>query len=158
VVDGSIGLLGGLTGDGDDLDDLFGAEGGRRPGPGGIVEELLQEPAELLRGQVLFGAVEVGRRREPAIAPGANGQTGQAQVPGHSIDAGVVGQGQEDRGASDQALIGGLLALEALQQFALDGRKLKSRRFWSPHSSTRSVNTRVIRSEPIYSRDPPPFW
>ena len=158
MVDGPVRLLGGLTGDGDDLNDLLGAEGGRRPGPGGVVEEVLQGPAHLLRGPVHFGALQVGSRRDLAIAPGANGPAGQAQLPGHGVDAGVVRQGQDDRGAADQALIGGLLSLEALQQVALDRRKLESRRFWSSQSSTPSANTLVMRSVPIDAMDPPPFW
>jgi hypothetical protein len=151
VVDGSLRFLRGLTGDGDDLDDLFGAEGGRCPGPGGIVEELLHESTELLWGQVPFGALEVGRRCDPALAPGAHGQAGEAQLAGHGVNAGIVRQGQDDRGAANQALIGGLLSLEALQQVALDRRELESRRSWSSHSLTRSVNTLVIRSERIAS-------
>jgi hypothetical protein len=138
VVDGPVRLLGRLAGDGDDSDDLLGAEGGRPAGPGSVVEEVLQGPSQWLRGRRLFGALEVGRRCDPAVAPVADGDAAEAQLLGDGRDAGVGRQGEEDRGTSDEALIGGLLSLEALQREALCRGDLESRRSWSSHRPTHS--------------------
>ena len=138
MVDGPARLLGRLTGDGDDLDDLLGAEGGRFAGPGGVVEEVLQEPAELRRGQVLLGALQSRRRLQPAVAPGADGHAGQAQLAGHRLDAGVGRQGQDDRGPTDPALVGGLLSLNPLQDGLLCRGDLDRGRSWKRDSSEQS--------------------
>jgi hypothetical protein len=124
VIDRPTRLLGRLTGDGDDLDDLLGAEGGRFAGPGGVGEEVLQESAELRRAQVLLGGLESGRGLDPAVAPGADGDAGQAQPAGRRLDAGVRRQGQDYGGATDQALVGGLLSLNPEQESLLCRRDL----------------------------------
>jgi hypothetical protein len=156
VVDGSARFLGRLTGDGDDLDDLLGAEGGRFAGPGGIIEEVLQEPAELRRGQVLLGRSQSGRGLPPAVAPSADGHAGQAQLAGHRLDAGVGRQGQDDRGTTDPTLVGGLLSLNPLQERLLCRRDLDSGRSWPFHHPAPSANAWKIGSIP-HSMVPTPF-
>jgi hypothetical protein len=51
----------------------------------------------------------------------ADGQAGQAQLLGDGLDARMGRQGEDDRGASDQTLVGGLLSLETLQPVLLEG-------------------------------------
>lgn len=117
MVDGPAGLLGRLTGDGHDPDDLLGAEGGRGAGAGGVGEHLLEQAQQRrLGGPLLLGLAQAWRLLEPAVAPVADGQAGQAQPPGGGLNAGVVREGQEDGGPADEALVGGLAAGEALQQ------------------------------------------
>jgi hypothetical protein len=149
VVDGPARLLGRFTGEGDNLDDLLGAEGGRFAGPGGVIEEVLQEPAELRRGQVPLGGVQGGGRLPPAVAPGADGHAGQSQLAGHRLDAGVVGQGQDDGGPPDPALVSGLLSLNPLQHGLLCRGDLDSGRSWSSHHPAHSENVWTIGPEPI---------
>jgi hypothetical protein len=148
VVDGPARSLGRLTGHGDDLDDLLGAEGGRLPGPGGVVEEVLQGPAELRRGLLLLGAVQRRCRLPPAVAPGADRHTGPAQLAGHRLDAGVVRQVQKDRRPLDPALVGGLLAPNPLQDGPLCRGDLDRGRSWSFHQFAPSARAGTIRSEP----------
>jgi hypothetical protein len=156
VADGSARLLRRLTRDGHDLDDLFGAEGGRRPRSGSVVENLFQEDPQLLSVLVQLGTLQVGRRLKPAVTPVANGQAGQAQLLSDGLDARIGRQGEDDRGAADQALVGGLLSQEALQQGLLCRGHLESRRSWSSHSSTPSANDGTIRSE-SHSMEPTPI-
>ena len=111
---------------------------------------------QLLRGLVLLGAVQVRRRLDPAVPPGANGQAGQAHLLSHGRDAGIGCQGEDDRDAADQPLVGGLLSPEALQQVVLDRRNLESRRTWSSsllHSLRKhlgdSLRTNSIGPTPI---------
>jgi hypothetical protein len=99
------------------LDDLLGAEGGRGARPRGVGEYLLNQGQQgRLRGLLLLGLVQLGRGLEPALAPLADGQAGQTQLPGRGLDAGVGHKGQEYLGPADEALVGGLPADEALQQ------------------------------------------
>ena len=148
VVDGSARFLGRFTGDGDDPDDLLGAEGGRFARPGGVVEEVLQEPAELRRGEVLFGGLQSGRGLQPAVAPGADGHAGQAQLAGDRLDAGVGRQGQDDGGPTDPTLVGGLLSRNPLQESLLCRRDLDSSRSWPFHHPAPSANAWRTCSEP----------
>ena len=140
MVDGPARLLGRLTGDGDDPDDLLGAEGGRFAGPGGIIKEMLQKPPELRWGQVLLGGLQSGRGLQPAVTPGADGDAGQAQLASRRLDAGVVRQGQNDGGPPDPALVGGLLSLDPLQESLLCRRDLDSCRSWPSHQPTPSAD------------------
>jgi hypothetical protein len=121
VADRPTRLLGRLTRHRHDLDDLLGGEGGRRPGPGGVVEDLSQERSQSMPVLVLLGSLQVGRRLQPAVPPVADGQAGQAQLLGDGLDARMGRQGEDDRGASDQTLVGGLLSLETLQPVLLEG-------------------------------------
>jgi hypothetical protein len=156
VVNGPARLLGRFTGDGDDLDDLLGAEGGRFAGPGSIIEEVLQEPAELRWGQVLLGGLQSGGGLPPAVTPGANGDAGQVQLAGHRLDAGVDRQGQDNGGPTDQTLVGGLLSLNPVQESLLCRRDLDSCRSWSSHQPAPSAKAGMICSEPN-SMVPTPF-
>jgi hypothetical protein len=119
MVDGPIGLLGRLAGHGDDLDDLFGTEGGRLAGPGGVIKEGFQELRQRLRLGLGLGSLEVGRRRQPAIPPEPDRDASQAELTGHRIDARVVRQGEDDGSAADPTLVGRLLPLEAPQHVEL---------------------------------------
>jgi hypothetical protein len=158
MIDGPARLLRWLTRHGDDLDDLLGGEGGRSPGPGSVIEEVLQEAPELLRGPVLFGALQGLSRCEPTVAPGADGHAGQAQLPGHLLNAGVSCQSQDDGGPTDQALVSGLLALDPLQRGLLCRGDLDRYRSWSSHCPTPPANSSTIRSEPDSSVETsPPF-
>jgi hypothetical protein len=77
VADRPAGPLRRLAGDGDDLDDLLGGEGGRAAGARGVIEGLLnqgQQPA--VGGLLLLGTQEGGGGGEPAVAPVADGQPG----------------------------------------------------------------------------------
>ena len=148
MVDRPARPLGRLTGHGDDPDDLLGAEGGRFAGPGGIIEEVLQEPAELRRRQVLLGGLQSGRGLHPAVAPGADGHAGQAQLAGHRLDARVGRQGQDNGGPTDQALVGGLLSLNPVQDGLLCRRDLDRSRSWSSHRPAPSAKAGMICSEP----------
>jgi hypothetical protein len=144
VVDGPARLLGGLTGDGDDLNDLFGAEGGRFAGPGGVVEEVPQKPAELQWGPVLLGTWQGWCRLDPAVPPGADGHAGQTQAAGRGVNAGVSYQGQDEGGPTDQALVGGLLALDPLQHGLLCRGDLDRGRSWSSHLPVPSADAWTI--------------
>ena len=156
MVDGPARFLGRLTGDGDDLDDLLGAEGGRFAGPGSIIEEVLQEPAELRWGQVLLGGLQSRRGLPPAVPPGADGHAGQAQLAGHRLDAGVGRQGQDNGGPTDPTLVGGLLSLNPLQEGLLCRRDLDSGCSWSSHQHAPSAKAGMICSEP-HSMVPTPL-
>src|SRR5262245_32306932 len=133
-------LLRRLTGDGDDLDDLLGAEGGRGARPGGVAEHLRDQAQQLLlRGLVLLGAPQGGSGLEPAVPPQAHGQPRQFQASGHGLDAGLGRQGQDEGGPADQALVGGLPPPQALEQGLLGRGNLDSNRLWSAHGPARSV-------------------
>ena len=122
MADGPARLLGRLAGDRDDADDLLGAEGGRHPWARDVVEDLLDERRQpLVAGQAALRLLEFGGSLQPTITPLANGEAGQAQEFGGRIDARVGGKGEEDGGAADQALAGGLARAKALQQ-GLDAR------------------------------------
>jgi len=142
-------LLRRLTGHGDDLDDLLGAEGGRFPGPRGIVEDQLHKLAKLLRGPLLFGALQGLCRFEPAVAPGADRHAGQSQSPGHRLDAGLSRQSQDEGRPAHQALIGGLLSLNPLQDVLLCRGDPDRGRSWSFHKHAPSPRAWTIRSESI---------
>jgi hypothetical protein len=87
------------------LDQLFGGEGGGLARTGCVVEDLLDLVEESgVGGVVVFGLAESGGRLEPAVPPQANGQAVEVELSGHSLDAGVVGQGQQDGNATDQPL------------------------------------------------------
>jgi hypothetical protein len=113
VVDRPARLLGRLAGHRDDLGDLLRAEAGRLPGPGGVVEEVLQGLPQWLRGRALFGASQVRCRRRPAAPPVADGRAGQARLSGDGFHTRVGREGQDDGGASGPALVGGLLSPQA---------------------------------------------
>lgn len=141
MVEGAAGLLGRLAGDGHDLNDLLGGEGGRGPGPVVIAEEILDQGQELLgRSLVLLGLLQGGGGRAPAVAPQADGQAGKAQPPGHDPDTGVGCQGQEDGGATGQPLVGRVPSLKAFQQGLLHRGNHNSSGSRSRHSCTRSTN------------------
>lgn len=143
MVDGPTGLLGRLTGDGDELDDLLGAKGGRGPRPLGIGEYLLDQAQQLRRGGLLLlSVVELGGRLQPAVAPVADREAGQAQVPGGGLDAGVGGQGQEDGGPPHQALVGRLPPHQALEQGLLHGGEGKGNRLGLAHGPMPSGKAR----------------
>jgi hypothetical protein len=119
VVDRPVRLLGRLTSHRNNLDDLLGGEGGRLPRPGGVIEDLFQERSRPTPVLVLLGSLQVSRCLQPAVSPVADGHASQAQLPGHGFDAGIGLQGQDDGGASDQTLVGGLLSLNPLQRSVL---------------------------------------
>ena len=117
MADGPTRLLGQFAGDRDDADDLLGAEGGRHPRARDVVENLLDEGRQLLiAGQAALRLLEFGGGLQPAIAPLANGEPGQAQEPGGRLDARVGGEREEDGDAADQTLASGLAGAKALQQ------------------------------------------
>jgi hypothetical protein len=145
VVDRSAGLRGGLTGDGHELDDLLGAEGGRASRPGGIGQHPLdQAPQRRLGRRLLLGLLQLGGGLEPAVAPVADGQAGQAQLLGRGFDARVVRQGQDDRGAADQPLVGRLLPQQPLEQDLLHRGKDQGNRLGSTHDRTPSATAGAI--------------
>ena len=148
MVEGAAGLLGRLAGDGHDLNDLLGGEGGRGPGPIVIAEEVLDEGQELLgRGLVMLGLLQGGGGLPPAVAPEPDGQAGKAQPPGHDPDTGVGRQGQEDSSATDQPLVGRLPSLKAFQHGLLHRGNQNSSGSRSRHSSSRSTNLGVMDLE-----------
>ena len=145
MVNGPTGLLGRLTGDGHEVDDLLGAKGGRASRPGGVGEHLGdQAPQRRLRGLLPLGLLQLGRRLQPAVAPVADGQAGQAQLPSHDLDARLIRQGQEDRGPSDQALVSGLLPHQALEQGLLHRGEREGNRRGCTHGSIPSTKARAI--------------
>jgi hypothetical protein len=159
VVDRSARFLGRLTGHRHDLDDLLGGEGGRLPRPGGVGEDLFQKPSQRPPVVVLLGSLQGGRGLLPAVSPVADGHARQAQLPGDGVDAGIGLQGQEDGGASDQALVGGLLSLNLLQHGALGRGDLDRGRLWSSHRPTPSTTPSTIPESLIRIRGTPPsFW
>jgi hypothetical protein len=116
VADGAAGLLRRLAGDGHDLDDLLGAEGGGGSGPVLIAEDILDEGQQFrLGGAFLLSVVEGGEGLQPAIPPQPDGHAGESQLPRHGRDAGLGSESQEDGGPADQALAGGLALVQALQ-------------------------------------------
>ena len=150
-------LLRRLTGHGDELDDLLGAEGGRFPGPRGVVEDQLHQPAELLRGLLLLDTLQDLHRFAPAVAPGAHRHAGQSQLPGHRLDAGLSRQGENQGSPAHQTLIGGLLALNPSQDVLLCRGDPDRGRSWSSHKRAPSTKAGTIRSESILW-SPAPFW
>jgi len=64
-----------------------------------------------LGGLLLLDTSQDLPRFQPAIAPGADGHAGQSQLPGNGFDAGLGREGQDEGRPADQALVGGLLAL-----------------------------------------------
>jgi hypothetical protein len=90
VVDRAAGLLRRLTSNGDQLDNLLGAEGGRGPWPRGIGEHLLDETQQGHFGnRLLLGLLQLGSRLQPTVAPVAEGAAGSPQSPGRGLDAWV---------------------------------------------------------------------
>lgn len=145
MVDRSAGLLGGLAGDGHELDDLLGAESGRTSRPGRIGQHPLEQaPQRRLGGRLLLGLVQLGGGLEPAVAPVADGQASQAQPLGRGVDAGVVRQGQDDRGPADQALVGRLLPPQLLEQDLLHRGKGEGNRLGSTHGRIPSTKAGAI--------------
>src|SRR5215467_11537734 len=152
MADRSARLLRRLTGDGDDLDDLLGAEGGRGARPGGVAEHLRDQAQQLLlRGLVLLGAPQSGGGLEPAVPPQAHGQPRQFQASGHGLDAGLGRQRQEEGGPADQTLVGGLPPPQALEQGLLGRGNLDSNCLWSAHGPARSATPGRFPWRPYYA-------
>lgn len=142
-------LLRRLTGHGDDLNDLLGAEGGRFPGPRGVFKDQFHKPVELLRRLLRFGALQDLRRFEPAVAPSAHRHAGQSQLPGHRLDAGLSRQSQNEGSPANQTLIGGLLSLNPVQNVLLCRGNPDRGRSWSFHKHAPSTMAWTIRLESI---------
>ena len=117
MTDGPTRLLGWFAGDGDDADDLLGAEGGWHSGARVVVEDLLDEGRQLLVApQAALRLAEFGGGLQPAVAPLADGEPGQTQEFGGRLDTRVGGEGEQDGDPADQTLAGGLARAKALQQ------------------------------------------
>jgi len=136
VADGAARPLGRLAGNGDDADDLLGAESGRAAQARRVGENPLDQAEEVSLGRLLLlGPPQGVGGPEPAVAPEADADAGEAQLVGGGVDTGISGQGQEDLGAADQTL-GGRLALgETLEQGLLQGRDGDGGCCWSGHGS-----------------------
>src|SRR5437763_15058237 len=102
VADRSSRPLRWLAGHGHDRDDLLGAEGGRPAGARGIIEDLLDQAEELLVGGVVsLGLGQVLGGVPPAVAPEADRDPVEAEVPGGGLQAWVVGQREQDEDSTD---------------------------------------------------------
>jgi len=120
MADGATGLRGWLTGNSNDLDNLLGAEEGRLATAGGIVQGLFDQAEQLLvRSAVSFGRLQAVGSLQPAVTPEANGDTVEAQLLRHGLQARLGGKGEEDGDAADQALGSGLTLAELLEQGSL---------------------------------------
>jgi hypothetical protein len=121
VGDGSLGLLRGLAGQGDDLTHLLGGDPGRTSGAWGVGQALLR--AEFVQGERLEG--------HPAGAPEPDGVEGHAAGPGDPGVALALGGGQDDAGAEGDLLGRGMAPQEGLEGVVLlvgefDGKGLGS--------------------------------
>jgi hypothetical protein len=138
MADGAVRLLGRLAGQGDDLDDLLGGEGGRPSRARGVVEDLLGQGRELLVGEVVpLGASQIIGGLEPAVAPEADGDAVESQVSGDGFEARIVGQGEQEANPADQALRGGLALTDAFERSPLSGRELEGHRMRAAHEPPR---------------------
>ena len=119
--DGSLGLLRGLAGQGDDLADLRGGDPRRPPRPWGVGQSLLR--AQFVQGERPEG--------HPAGAPEPDGVEGHAAGPGDPGVALALGGGQDDAGAEGDLLGRGMAPQEGLEGVVLlvgefDGKGLGS--------------------------------
>ena len=132
------GLLGWLTGHGDDLDDLLRAEGRRLATARGIVQDLFDQTEQLRIGNaVSFGLLQTGGGPQPAVTPEANGDTVEAQLLRHGLQARLGSQGEEDSDAADQALRSGLTLAELLEHEPLSIREFNRSRMRAAHDRSR---------------------
>src|SRR3954467_13188506 len=100
VTDRASRLLGWLTGDGDDRDDLLGSEGGGPTGARGILKDPGDQAEELLvREVILLGLGQGPGGVPPAVAPESDGDPVEAEVSGGGLEAGVGGECEPDEDA-----------------------------------------------------------
>ena len=154
MTEGATGLLGWLTGDGDDLDDLLRAEGSRLATAWGIVQDLLDQAEQLRVGNaVSFGLLQAGGSPQPAVTPEANGDTVEAQLLRHGLQARLGSQGEEDSDAADQTLGSGLTLAELLEQGPLSIREFNGSRRRTAHERSRGSKQGRSSVESSYESD-----
>ena len=122
--DGARGGGRGGAGQGDDAADLFGGEGGRCAGTGSVGEQrgdAGEESGNSFTGGL--GRAQRGDGGQPAVTPGADGQAAEAELAGDAADMGVVGQGEDDAHALDEAMGLGGPPRHPFQEGAVQGRE-----------------------------------
>jgi hypothetical protein len=156
VTDGPAGLLGRLAGDSDDLDDLLGAEGGGTTGARRVVERGLDQAEQIgVAGAVGFGGSQTVGGVKPAVTPEADADAGESLACGDALQARVIGQREQDIGATDETHRGGLATAEVLQRGTLARRQGDARRTRAAHVTTRfSWQDRYLLL--VYSFSPAP--
>jgi len=138
MTDGAAGLLGWLTGHGDDLHELLRAEGGGLATAGGIIEGLFDQAEQQRVGSaVLFGLLQTRDGFQPAVTPEANGDPVEAQLSCNGIQTRLVRQSEKDGDAADQALGSGLTVTELPEQGPLSLREVKRSRRRAAHDGSR---------------------